>query len=172
MTLVSRPELLGARISAPPEFLLPRASRSRVDPRAIFFSFRGGASSLFFFFSFFRVGSTGFNRVCPRLSGFATFFLFVSFSRFRNTFLPPVAMLIAASAAFFTSSLFQISNLFFCEEIVLPMMAFSIFSFEFQLQCRDFCRAVRYHTLSAATFVANRFLAAQLRHAYSLFFLF
>jgi len=61
---------------------------------------------------------------------------------------------------------------FFCEEIVLPMMAFSIFSFEFQLQCRDFCRAVRYHTLSAATFVANRFLAAQLRHAYSLFFLF
>merc|ERR1712100_749210 len=47
--------------------------------------------------------------------------------------------------------IFQISNLFFCEEIVLPMMAFSIFSFEFQLQCRDFCRAVRYHTLSAAT---------------------
>lgn len=68
--------------------------------------------------------------------------------------------------------IFQISNLFFCEEIVLPMMAFSIFSFEFQLQCRDFGRAVRYHTLSAATFVANRFLAAQLRHAYSLFFLF
>ena len=98
LTLVSRPELPGARISAPPEFL-PRAS-ALTHERSFFLSAAVLRASFFFIFPGW------FNRVQQGMSTsfrVRDFFLFVSFSRFRNTFRPPVAMLIAASAAFFTS---------------------------------------------------------------------